>query len=91
MHVHFSESYFEVDLVNRLQTVIEKQRSEIKNLDQAIMDYKAETEEVRTIYSLECRPDHQVTKDDYVSPELIQLIMIIMITFGSSSRVTMRR
>ena len=69
--MHFSESYFEVDLVNRLQTVIEKQRSEIKNLDQAIMDYKAETEEVRTIYSLECRPDHQVTKDDYVSPDRI--------------------
>ena len=41
-----SETYFEVDLVNKLQGVIEKQRSQIKKLDQAILDYKAENEEV---------------------------------------------
>ena len=43
----FSETYFEVDLVNRLQTVIEKQRSQIKKLDQKVLDYKTDSEEVR--------------------------------------------
>jgi hypothetical protein len=42
----FSESYFEVDLVNKLQGVIEKQRGQIKTLDQSILDFKAENEEV---------------------------------------------
>ncbi|XP_071747904.1 RILP-like protein homolog isoform X3 [Lepeophtheirus salmonis] len=45
----FSEedSYFEVELVNRLQNVIEKQRIEIKSLDQKILDLKTENEEVK--------------------------------------------
>ena len=41
-----SETYFEVDLVNRLQTVIEKQRGQIKKLDQKVLDYKTDSEEV---------------------------------------------
>ena len=41
-----SESYFEIDLVNKLQGVIEKQRGQIKKLDQSILDFKAENEEV---------------------------------------------
>ncbi len=41
-----SESYFEVDLVNKLQGVIDKQRGQIKKLDQSILDFKAENEEV---------------------------------------------
>lgn len=44
----YSEAYFEVDLVNKLQTVIEKQRSQIKKLDQKVLDYKTDSEEVRT-------------------------------------------
>jgi hypothetical protein len=35
-----------VDLVNKLQGVIEKQRGQIKKLDQTILDFKAENEEV---------------------------------------------
>ena len=46
----FSETYFEVDLVNRLQTVIEKQRSQIKKLDQKVLDYKTDSEEVRRFF-----------------------------------------
>jgi len=40
------ESYFEVDLVNKLETVIEKQRSQIKKLDQSVLDYKTENDEL---------------------------------------------
>ena len=43
---YVSETYFEVDLVNRLQTVIEKQRGQIKKLDQKVLDYKTDSEEV---------------------------------------------
>ena len=50
--IMFSETYFEVDLVNRLQTVIEKQRSQIKKLDQKVLDYKTDSEEVRRYFSL---------------------------------------
>ena len=46
----FSESYFEVDLVNKLQGVIDKQRSQIKKLDQSILDFKAENEEVNVTW-----------------------------------------
>ena len=42
-----SESYFEIELVKKLEVVIEKQRNEIKKLDQSIIDYKSENEEVR--------------------------------------------
>ena len=52
-----SETYFEVDLVNKLQGVIEKQRSQIKKLDQAILDYKAENEEVLILISLSINED----------------------------------
>lgn len=41
------ESYFEIDLVNKLQGVIEKQRGQIKKLDQSILDYKAENDELK--------------------------------------------
>ena len=40
--------------MNRLQTVIEKQRSQIKKLDQKVLDYKTDSEEVRL--SLEISP-----------------------------------
>ena len=46
-----SESYFEIDLVNKLQGVIEKQRGQIKKLDQSILDFKAENEEVWNDYA----------------------------------------
>ena len=46
----FSESYFEVDLVNKLQGVIDKQRGQIKKLDQSILDFKAENEEVNVTW-----------------------------------------
>jgi hypothetical protein len=39
-------AYFEVELVNRLQSVIEKQRSQIKKLDQSVLDVKTENDEV---------------------------------------------
>ena len=42
----FLESYFEVDLVNRLQSVIDKQRGQIKKSDQNVLDLKTENEEV---------------------------------------------
>ena len=42
----FSETYFEIELVKKLEITIEKQRNEIKKLDQSVIDYKAENEEV---------------------------------------------
>ena len=42
----FSETYFEIELVKKLEIVIEKQRNEIKKLDQSVLDYKTENEEV---------------------------------------------
>jgi hypothetical protein len=44
-----SESYFEVELVNRLQSVVEKQRGQIKKLDQSIIEYKSDNEEVQLL------------------------------------------
>ena len=43
----FTEAYFEVELVNRLQSVIEKQRGQIKKLDQSVLNYKIKNDEVR--------------------------------------------
>ena len=42
----FTESYFEVELVNRLQGVIDKQRGQIKKFEQSNIEYKADNEEV---------------------------------------------
>merc|ERR1712141_376619 len=42
------ESYFEVELVNRLQGVIDKQRGQIKKFEQSNIEYKADNEEVRS-------------------------------------------
>jgi hypothetical protein len=41
-----SESYLKVDLVNKLEDVIEKQRSKMKSLDQMVLDCKSGNEEV---------------------------------------------
>ena len=41
-----SESYFEVGLVNKLETVIEKQRNQIKKLDRSVLDYQTENDEL---------------------------------------------
>ncbi len=59
----FSESYFEVDLVNKLQGVIDKQRSQIKKLDQSILDFKAENEEVNLTLIV---PIHQLKFDSNI-------------------------
>jgi len=40
------ESYFEVGLVNKLETVIEKQRNQIKKLDRSVLDYQTENDEL---------------------------------------------
>ena len=42
----FPESYFEVELVNRLQTVVEKQRGQIKKIEQSNIEFKSDNEEV---------------------------------------------
>ena len=39
-----SESYFEVELVNRLQSVIDKQRGQIKKIEQSNIEYKSDNE-----------------------------------------------
>lgn len=41
-----SESYLKIDLVNKLEDVIEKQRSQMKSLDQMVLDCKSSNEEV---------------------------------------------
>ena len=41
-----AESYFEVELVNRLQSVIDKQRGQIKKIEQSNIEYKSDNEEV---------------------------------------------
>ena len=52
----FTESYFEVELVNRLQGVIDKQRGQIKKFEQSNIEYKADNEEVRgTVQNFEKR------------------------------------
>ena len=43
---YFSETYFEIELVKKLEIKIEKQRNEIKKLEQSTIDYKTENEEV---------------------------------------------
>ena len=43
-----TESYFEVELVNRLQSVVEKQRGQIKKIEQSNIEFKSDNEEVRT-------------------------------------------
>ena len=43
----YTESYFEVDLVNKLETVIEKQRGQIKRLDRSVLDFQTENDELR--------------------------------------------
>ena len=45
--VWFLETYFEIDLVNKLENVIEKQRNQIKKLDQSSLDLKTENDEFR--------------------------------------------
>jgi len=42
-----TESYFEVELVNRLQTVVEKQRGNIKKVEQSNIEFKSDNEELR--------------------------------------------
>ena len=42
--------------MNRLQTVIEKQRAQIKKLEQSVSDYKAETDEVRNEFAAAISP-----------------------------------
>ncbi len=44
-----SESYFEVELVNRLQSAVEKQRAQIKKLDQSVLDYRTQNDELRAL------------------------------------------
>jgi len=41
------ESYFEVEIVEKLQSVVEKQRSEIKKLEQSNIEFKSDNEELR--------------------------------------------
>ena len=50
--ISFVETYFEIELVKKLEITIEKQRNEIKKLDQSMIDYKAENEEVSHKFSL---------------------------------------
>lgn len=40
------ESYFEVELVNRLQSMVDKQRGQIKKFEQSNIEYKSDNEEV---------------------------------------------
>lgn len=41
------ESYFEVELVNRLQSMVDKQRGQIKKFEQSNIEYKSDNEELR--------------------------------------------
>ncbi len=49
VYLAVAEAYFEVDLVNRLQTAVEKQRGQIKKLDQSALDLSTENEELRSL------------------------------------------
>jgi len=42
-----SESYFEVEIVEKLQSVVEKQRGQIKKLEQSNIEFKSDNEELR--------------------------------------------
>ena len=44
-----SESYFEVEIVEKLQSVVEKQRGQIKKLEQSNIEFKSDNEEVSNI------------------------------------------
>ena len=44
-----SESYFEVEIVEKLQSVVEKQRGQIKKLEQSNIEFKSDNEEVSDI------------------------------------------
>ena len=48
---YFSETYFEIELVKKLEIKIEKQRNEIKKLEQSTIDYKTENEEVSIYFA----------------------------------------
>ena len=48
----FLETYFEIELVKKLEIKIEKQRNEIKKLEQSTIDYKTENEEVSNIFRI---------------------------------------
>lgn len=41
------ESYIEIDLVNKLQSIVEKQREQIRTLDSGLSDVKADLDELR--------------------------------------------
>jgi len=41
------ESYFEVEIVEKLQSVVEKQRGQIKKLEQSNIEFKSDNEELR--------------------------------------------
>ena len=49
---YFLETYFEIELVKKLEIKIEKQRNEIKKLEQSTIDYKTENEEVSNIFRI---------------------------------------
>ena len=40
------ESFIEIDLVNKLQSIVERQRDQIRNLDTSLSDIKSELDEV---------------------------------------------
>ena len=46
-----SESYFEVEIVEKLQSVVEKQRGQIKKLEQSNIEFKSDNEEVSNMYN----------------------------------------
>jgi hypothetical protein len=46
------ESFIEIDLVNKLQSIVEKQREQIRNLDTSLLDIKSELDEVRSLIML---------------------------------------
>lgn len=47
------ESYFEVELVNRLQSMVDKQRGQIKKFEQSNIEYKSDNEEVISSWKIQ--------------------------------------
>ena len=45
------ESFIEIDLVNKLQSIVEKQREQIRSLDTSLSDIKSELDEVGPLWS----------------------------------------
>jgi hypothetical protein len=43
------ESFIEIDLVNKLQSIVEKQRDQIRTLDTSLADIKSELDEVKAL------------------------------------------